>query len=394
MNIPIWVGSSSFAAASASWASGSGEKPTPFGFYDNDVAFKIDADNFALFASRRLGWPILDVELQDVNFWTAFEAATTIYGNELYAFRLRDTLLTVEGGSTGSNLNDAIVTPNMSNIIRITQQYGTEAGVGGNVNYYSGSIILTGSLQDYDLNDWAVQNNISASDLEIRKVFYEASPAMTRLYDPYVGTGIGMQNLISGFGWAGQSPAINFMMMPINFDLQVIQAIEFNDQIRKSHFTFDLVNNLLRIFPIPTEDSEGMQIWFRYLKKSERTANSINSGSGLISNASNVPYNNPVYSQINAIGRSWIFEYALALVKEILGYIRDKYKDKPVPNAEFTLNGNDLLAAAADEKEKLIEKLRIFFDETSRRALLERQSQENSFVKDTLGGIPLLIYIA
>ncbi len=68
-NIPIWPGSSSFATGS-----------TPFGFYDNDTTFQTDADKFALFSSRRLGYPLVDVELQDLNFYAAFEHATTVSG--------------------------------------------------------------------------------------------------------------------------------------------------------------------------------------------------------------------------------------------------------------------------------------------------------------------------
>ena len=122
MNIPIWPGSSSFQP---------GE--TPFGFYDNDLQFQADADKFALFASRRLGYPIVDIELQDLNFYAAFEQALTIYGNEVYSFKLRDNYLSLEGAPTSSNLNNAIITPNMANIIRTSEMYGSEAGVGGNL---------------------------------------------------------------------------------------------------------------------------------------------------------------------------------------------------------------------------------------------------------------------
>jgi hypothetical protein len=395
MDIPIWPGSSSFAAVSSSWYdSGSGDPPTAYGFYDNDPDFKLDADRVALYCSRRLGWPILDVELQDISFYTAFEDAINKYANEIYTFRLRDSMLGIEGLPTSSNLNNAIVNSNFSNIIKISEQYGGEAGVGGNVSWYSGSITLTASVQDYDLNQWAVANNISASDLEIRRIFYEASPAVTRVYDPYAGSGIGSMNMMGNFGWGGQSPAMTFMLMPISLDLQVLQSIELNDTVRKSHFTFDLVNNLLRIFPIPESASTGLQLWFRYLKKSDRIANSVSQQSGNVTNVSNAPYDNITYSQINAVGRAWIFEYALAASKEMLGFIRGKLSVIPIPNSDVTLNQNDLLASAKDEKEKLIERLRIFLEDTSRRALLERQSQENEFVKTTLNNIPNLIYIA
>ena len=183
-NIPIYPGSSSFFPGQ-----------TPFGFYDNDYQFQQDADKVTKFCAQRLGWPIENVELQDVNFYTAFEEAVTVYGNELYAYRLRDNYLNLEGSLTSSNLNQAIITPSMANIIRISEQYGTEAGVGGNVNWYSGSVILTGSQQDYDLDTWAQERGISGSNLEIKRVFYQGIPASA---DYYYGGGIGL-----GAGWGG-----------------------------------------------------------------------------------------------------------------------------------------------------------------------------------------------
>ncbi len=184
-NIPIWPGSSSFAAVSASYYNtpSTGSSPTPFGFYDNDADFKTDANKVANFCARRLGYPIENVELQDLNFWTAFEEATTVYGNELYAYQIRENLLNLEGlPVTTPVLNNTQITPNLGNVIRISEQYGTEAGAGGNVNWYSGSIVLTGSVQDYDLDVWAQQNGISGSDLEIKRVFYQGVPASATYY--------------------------------------------------------------------------------------------------------------------------------------------------------------------------------------------------------------------
>ena len=144
MNIPIYPGSSSFYPGM-----------TPFGFYDNDYQFQTDADKVVTFCARRLGYPIMEVELQDLNFYAAFEYAVTTYGNELYAFQVRDNLLNTIGASTASNMNHAITTPSMNGVIRLSQQYATEAGVGGNVNWYSGSFTTTAGVQDYDFNLWA-----------------------------------------------------------------------------------------------------------------------------------------------------------------------------------------------------------------------------------------------
>ena len=160
-DISIWPGSSSFASVS---------NPTPFGFYDNDPEFKADADKVAKFCSQRLGYPIQNVELQDINFYTAFEEAVTVYGNELYGYKIRENYLSLEGGDATVELNEKNITPNLGNVIRYSEQYGTEAGVGGNVNFYSGSVALTSSVQDYDLGQWALDNGIDDSDIEIRRI--------------------------------------------------------------------------------------------------------------------------------------------------------------------------------------------------------------------------------
>jgi hypothetical protein len=287
----------------------------------------------------------------------------------------------------------------MAGIARISDQYGEEAGVGGTINYYSGSLALQRGVQDYDLDAWAKENaDLKEGDrIEIKRIFYEIAPAIARYFDPYAGTGTGMMNLLDSFGWGNYSPAINFLLMPINYDLQTIQAIEFNDQIRKSQYTFELINNRLRIFPIPfyndMQGGEEHRLWFQYIKESDRQ-NPYLDGTNKVTNVSEVPFENPNYNQINSIGRQWIFEYTLAIAKEMLGYIRGKYGTIPIPDANVTLNQSDLISAATAEKNALIERLRGYFDETSRNKLMERRSLEGDFLQKELNKVPYTIYIA
>jgi hypothetical protein len=379
MNIPIWPGSSSFSTGK-----------TPFGFYDNDLSFSTDADKVAKFCSQRLGYPIMDVELQDIHFYTAFEEAITIYGNELYAYKVRQDYLSLEGTSTTVNVNNAIITPSFATIVRLSEQYGEEAGTGGNIDWYKGLIPMESGVQDYDLGKWALDNQISGG-IEIKRVFYESVPAIVRFFDPYAGTGMGMMQMLDSFGWGNLSPAINFMMMPLNYDLQRLQAIEMNDQIRKSQFSFEIVNNKLKLFPIPK--SSGMNLVFEYIIKEERLNAGIVQAPNAVTNVSNVPYTNPNYTAINSIGRQWIFEYTLALCKEMLGLIRGKYQTIQIPNAATTLNYADLLGLAAAEKLALIERLRAYFDETSRTKLLEARSLEADYKQKELLQVPMPIFI-
>ena len=382
MNIPIWPGSSTFQPGD-----------TPFGFYDYDPQFQIDADKFAKFAAQRLGYPLVEVELQDINFYTALEDAVTTYGNELYAYQVAENLLTFQGNpQTIGPANNRVIQDNMASVVRLSQQYGEEAGVGGTVSYKTGSLDLVAGQQNYDMNQWALDNGIQGR-IEIKRVFYEAPPAITRYFDPYAGTGTGMMQMLDSFGWGSYSPAINFMLMPINYDLQKIQAIELNDQIRKSQFTFELVNNNLRIFPIPLGGGR-QKLRFEYILESDRNMPyTPSTGQDMITNASNVPYENPIYRQINSIGRSWIFEYALALSKEMLGYVRGKYSTLPIPGSEVTLNQADLISAATSERTALIDRLRTYFDTTSRKTLLANKAEEAQSQMTILNDVPMTIFI-
>jgi hypothetical protein len=382
MNIPIWPGSSSFQPGD-----------TPFGFYDYDFQFQNDANKFAKFAAQRLGYPLVEVELQDINFFTALEEAVTTYGNELYAYQVAENLLSFQGSTTQiSPPNNEVIQENLAAVIRLSQQYGVEAGVGGNVSWRTGSLLLLPNVQNYDMNAWAQANGVPNGGMEIKRIFYEATPAITRYFDPYAGTGTGMMQMLDSFGWGSYSPAINFMLMPISYDMQKIQAIELNDQIRKSQYTFELVNNMLRIFPIPKSGPQMLK--FEYILLSDRNKMYVErNGQELITNASNVPYANPTYLKINSIGRQWIFEYGLSIVKEILGYVRGKYSTIPIPGSEVTLNQGDLISAATSEKTALIERLRIYFESTSRKTLLENKSLEADFQNKTIAQVPMTIFI-
>lgn len=385
MNIPIYPGSSSFLPGK-----------TPFGFYDYDIQFQSDADRLVTYCARRLGYPLTDIELQDLNFYVAFEDAITTYGNEIFSFQIRDNYLSLEGAPTDTYVNDAIITPNLATIIRMSQQYASEAGAGGNITYYSGALALTPGKQTYDLKDWAVSQSISGG-IEIKTVFYQDLPAINQMYAPFGGfAGLGGLPVAGIYGGMyGGGYGGGYLMMPVAYDAGVIQGLELSNTIRLSNYTFNIVNNNLTIFPIPTDNDvrQGF-LWFEYIKVEDRYTNSITqTGGNKVTNVSNAPYDYPVYSQINAVGKSWIFDYALALCKEMLGYVRGKYGTIPIPGREVTLNQADLLTAATAEKLALIERLRLYLDETSKKALLERRAQESDFRRQEINNVPMVIYI-
>ena len=378
----IWPGSGSAVSGN-----------TPFGLYDTDSTFQSDAPKFANWSAKRLGYPITAVELQDSQFYTCFEESISEYSSQVNQFNIRENLLSLRGQATGSNVTHKRITPNLADAIRISEQYGTEAGVGGTVDFKSGSISVNSGSQVYDLNTLYADVSESGAAIEVRKVYYESSPAVQRYFDPYAGTGAGSYNMLDSFGWGGMTPAVQFMMMPIYADILRIQAIEFNDQIRKSAHTFELRNNKIRIFPKPTST---YKLWFEYVLKSDRddpTQTAHGETSNTVSDFSNVPYNNMEYQFINDVGKQWIRKYGLALSKELLGMIRSKYGTIPVPNAETTLDGDTLRGEATTEKEILITQLRENLEAASRKVMLEADSEEATRLQEKLQKVPLPIYI-
>jgi hypothetical protein len=381
------------SASSYTYLTGS----TPFGWYDNDADFIKDGPKVATYVARKLGYSVMDVELNDLNIYACFEEAIGVYALELYTYSIKDNYLSLQGSSTSSALNNTVVTPNLSAVIAIADMYGSAAGMGGTTEWHTGSLDLIENVQVYDMQAWAIASASMASTdrILINRIYYESTPAINQYYDPYIGGSINYQGATENFGWASYSPGLNFVLFPIYWDIARIQEIEMSNYVRRSSFTFEIINNKLRIFPIPKQT--GMKLWFNYSKQSE-VSNPVSSSTygtnpGLVTNPSNVPYGTITYSQINAPGKYWIYEYTLALAAETLGLIRGKYTQVPVPGAEVSLNGSDLISKGQNAQQGLRERLRQDFADMSRQAQLEKQASVNQSMNDTLGNVPLLIYI-
>ena len=379
--IPIWPGSSSFSPGD-----------TPFGFYDTDNSFQNDVVTTADWCAKRLGYPLVDIEMQPINFFTAFEESINEYGSQLYNFQIINNFHTLEGNSTGSNLNDRLITPNLGATVNISEQYGSETeGAGGDYKLEAGILDVTSGQQKFDLLTAAGSSISGSEDVYIKRIYHYAPAAINRYFDPYAGTGTGIQSLMQTFGFGNYSPGVNFMLMPIYFDVLKLQAIEFNDQIRKSAYHFQIVDNrYLKLFPIPTRD---YTLHFEYALKSVANNPVKNSATNLITDISNVPYTNPTYGHINEPGRQWIRKYTLALSKEILGGIRGKYQSLPIPGSDTTLDYTRLLSEASSEKTALIEELNKILEQTTRLEQLKRQNEEAQQTQETFYKVPYTIYI-
>jgi hypothetical protein len=377
----IWTGSASFTSGSS----------TPWGTYDSDSLFQDEAPKFASWAAKRLGYPIIDIELQGENFFAVFEESVSEYSAQVNQFNIRNNLGSLEGQPTGSNYQgSSVLGSEINNVITIAEGYGTLANVGGRTDIKKGHITLVAGQQEYDLQTLWSDVSESGERIDVTKVYYEATPAINRFFDPYSVSGQGTLNLIDEFGFGSFSPAAQFILMPLYEDMLRIQAIEFNDQFRKSAHTFNIVNNKLQIFPLPTGVSE---LWFEYQVKKEFRENSTIITPNVVSDYSNVGYNFATYSRINDVGKQWIRKYALALAKEMLGAIREKYNTVPIPGSEVSLDGAALRAEAQTEKDNLIEQLRENLNEVSKKTRMENESNMVEQQQKIIGKVPLAIYI-
>jgi len=289
-------------------------------------------------------------------------------------------------------LNNKLISNNLANLTTtIADDYASEAGTGGKYDIKTGSLAMKAGVQDYNLNTWAIASaSLGPNDrIEIRRIFYEEPPAIVRYFDPYAGTGTGIQSLLETFGFGQFSPGINFLLMPINFDVQRIQAIEFNDQIRKAAYSFNLVNNQLKIFPIPDRDKN---LFLEYVTYSNKFNPIKDTRTDIVTDVMNTPFRNPMYSRINTVGRTWIFKYTLALCREIEAHIRIQFANLNIQGVG-PLQGSEMITDARTEKENLLNELKEMLNETSRKGQLERKQLESGFMRDTLQQIPLPIYI-
>jgi len=367
---------------------------TPYGLYDTDASFQADGPNVAIWAARRLGYPIQDVELQGIHFYTFLEEAVSEYAAQVNQFNIRNNINALQGVDIATSPNYSqteVIGTGLPYIIKLSEEYGSEAGVGGNVTWKTGSISITSTVQSYDLDTLYSAVSESGNAIEIKRIFNEGSPALSRFFDPYAVAGGGYSNLISEFGFGGYSPASQFVLMPMYEDLLRVQAIEFNDQIRKSAHSFELINNQLRIFPIPTSD---FTLFFQYIVKSERSNQIISqSRANVASDYSNMPYQAMTYTSINEVGKQWIRKYTLALAKETLGAIRAKFQTIPIPGNEISLDGSDLRAEAQAEMQYLIEQLRETLEEISNKNQMQYAAEKADQHQQVLTKIPLQIYV-
>ncbi len=378
---------------------------TPYGTYDNDISFQSESFQACKFVARRLGHPIMQLEFNTGSLYATFEEAVSEYSTQINHYNMKNWMWESYGSenkvSSSGYSDDGTDTmgtgsleaqsPHMGTTFFLSDQYGEAVNVGGGLNLYSGSIELTGSNQLYDLETDATLEK-SGRRLEIQRIFNYGPAAITRFYDPFAGS-FEQRQMLDAFGFGNVAPAVSFIMRPISYDIARAQAIETNDKIRKSNYSFELINNKLRIFPIPDSLDSGSKIYFQYYLRDDQETTTRSYTSNKVSDPSNIPYKFITYNEINSTGRQWIRKYSLALSKELLGIIRSKYSSLPLPNGEVAMDGEALKAEGREEKVQLLDELKEFLESVTLKEKATAEQEVANANQEVLNKAPLGIYI-
>tara|TARA_Y100000593_G_scaffold27282_1_gene54471 strand:+ start:1318 stop:2520 length:1203 start_codon:yes stop_codon:yes gene_type:complete len=392
----VYEDPSSFSAA---------DDETPYGIYDEDSEFRTDIINVTKWVARRLGHPVMQLEFNSSSIYTCFEEAVSEYSTHINNYNTKNWMWNSYGSEeTGSNLGNTgartVKHPRMGITSVISEQFGEAVGVGGDVTMYSASVTLTGSVQEYDLQS-AFSASVSGDTalsgsadkrIVIQQVFNPPRAAITRFWDPFIGT-YDQRMMLDQFGFASYSPSTTFILRPIYYDVLRAGMIETSDYIRRANFSFYVVNNKVRLFPIPTTKDNGDKIWFYYYIKDDLDSTTRDWDSHKVSDPSNVPYKFIIYNEINSSGRQWIRKYTLSISKELLGIVRSKYASMPLPGGDVNMDGESLKAEGREEKQQLLEELKEFLESVSLTEKSKAEAEEAEAAQQVLNKAPLPIYI-
>ena len=393
----------------------------PFGIYTGSADFISGAALQVNYVYKKLGGDVVDIELTDANVYSAYEEAVLEYSYIVNLHQGKNVLSDALGNTTGTfdHKGDRKTGPSGSNLKftrtqmtyakRIGDGMSAMAGIGGNIPQYSASFKPVQNVQDYDIQQIiqsASQSGVDDSGnavnyagridnkrVYVTKVYFISPRAMWRFYGYYGGVGV-----VGNYSTYGQfADDSTFEIIPTWQNK--MQAIMYEDSImtRTSNYSYELINNKLRLFPIPTYwgFQEKERIWVKFYVEPDAWAENpdMNDGTSGVNNLNTLPFDNIPYANINAIGKQWIRKYALALCKEMLGQIRGKFTTLPIPGESVTLNHADLLSQAREEQENLKTKLQEMLKETEYVALIREDSEKAEAAATTFKNSPLPIFV-
>lgn len=366
---------------------------TPFGTFDNDTAFQVDADRMLPYVREKLGDPVMAVHLSSSQIYASFEEACLEYSALVNQYQAKSVLATFLGAQTGSLSGSENTFPAKLLALqqRLSEPYSQGSRMNSTTPMMSASFALTPGVQKYDL-----QAVLSASG----QIVNNARITLSKLYyfNPiqayrFFGTTSAVNYLNNQFSFESFTPETIFYLLPIWEDILRGMQFKTSNNVRRSNYSYELHNNVLTIYPMPVD---AVNIFFDYTLPGNPTQPNGPSDDAAfhgVANLSNIPFGNITYSKLNSLSRRWIQRFAFALAKETEGHIRGKMTSIPIPNGELTLNGPELISDAREEQDKLREELKAILDETTYDNLAKKEAETRQALEDTWKGSPLAVYI-
>jgi hypothetical protein len=375
-------------------------QPTPFGFFDSDLQFIAEADSMVTFVKRKLGDDVLSVELTRKEIWACFEESCCEYARKIHEMKIQSELANVLGMPTGSNLTNAYPHQTLEFLMRQASPYSTYAGVGGNYDATLGYIDLVGGKQDYNIYT-DLKEAVSGS------VIYQSMPVKSQIrvidvfhFEPlaaqhFLLNASNMTNfLATNFNYESYVNSTIFYVLPIFEDVLRRGMLESAFRVRRSHYSYEILGSNLRIYPIPVTDIQTGKL---FLKVQAGALDPLNATALQgqdqsiygVSGPQNVPLGNIPFASITQPGRQWIRQYTLALCRELLGLIRSKFTNIPIPNADLQLNGESLVSTGREDKERLLTQLKEFLDNLTNAKLMEQQALLAENMQKQLKYVPM-----
>lgn len=373
---------------------------TPFGIFDADAAFQRDADKLVTYVARRLGESWVQVELSSSDVYTCFEEAAMDYSSIINQYQAKSALAAFLGSATGTMSGGENRYPEFSLewARRMGQSYADMAGTGGTMPWHSGTVTLAANQQTYDLQSLINPTGSDGSPrrMIIRDIFHFSPLSAYRFF----GTTSAINYLNQQFSFESYTPETIFYLLPIWEDVLRGQQFELSNRVRRSNYSFELHDNVLTIYPVPTQ---AMNLHFRYQLADESapvpglsgTPGSVTAdhASWGVSNLSNIPFGNIEYSKLNSISKTWIWQMTLAMCKETMGYIRRKMSSIPIPDGDLQLDGDALVNDARTEMDRLRNDLKAMLEEMTYDRLAAREAEKAESLNRQLLNVPLKIYV-
>ena len=394
----------------------------PYGIYNGSSASLSGAVDQVAFVYKMLGGDVLDVEVSEGMVYTAYELAVLEYSYLINLHQAQNSLNSFLGSTTGTfNQDGFIITGSLSgtNVSlkyprfslayarSISDEIAYESGIGGIIPFYSASINITASVQDYDLQavvitasytDPILAAAVTASagaQIRVNKVYFKSPNQAWRFFGGWGGL-----STVGNFNSFGQfAQGSTFDIIPAWQTKLQMMNYEVNLYTRTSHYSYEIRNNKIRLFPVPSQwvYSGGPQkIWFIFSfadSNPDLEALNLHLGFGGVNNLNTLPFENLPYDSINSIGKQWIRSYALAIVKGMLGQVRGKFEVLPIPGDAVTLNHASLLSQSTDEMERLREELKGTLAELTYQKVMEMEANIIENVGKIHSYIPKLIYV-